>query len=124
MFPKVAETFYRQGVEIIKLNDDPNPVYAIKFNENSLPVIGFSKEYNHPFNPTAEFGAVMTCSQADRNCLIVAGADIRILIPYEDPKISGNTTEQSDVYKLRSLEIATEMMYIFSQVHIHSCNLN
>jgi arsenate reductase len=40
----------------------------------------------------------------------------RIPITFEDPKISDNTPEQSQVYAERSLQIATEMFYVFSKI--------
>lgn len=116
LFPKVAETFSNQGFEVLKISGEINPIYAIKFDENSLPVIGFSKKYDHPYNPTSDFVAVMTCSQADEGCPFISGAEKRILITYEDPKISDNTLQQTKIYEERSLQIASEMFYVFSQI--------
>lgn len=117
LFPKVAETLTNQGFGILKIADTQNPVYAIKYSDNAVPVIGFSKKYDSPFNPVSAFAAVMTCSQADGGCPFIAGAEKRIPITFEDPKISDNTAEQSKVYAERSLQIATEMFYVFSQIN-------
>lgn len=117
LFPKVAETLTNQGFSIFKIADTLNPIYAIKYSDNAVPVIGFSKKYNSPFNPISAFAAVMTCSQADGGCPFIAGAEKRIPITFEDPKISDNTAEQSKVYAERSLQIATEMFYVFSQIN-------
>ena len=116
LFPKVTETLINQGFSVFKIADNNNPVYAIKYSENALPVIGFSKKYDSPFNPVSSFVAIMTCSQADGGCPFVPGAEKRILITFEDPKISDNTPEQSKVYAERSLQIATEMFYVFSMI--------
>ncbi len=116
LFPKVAETLTEQGFNIFKIADTNNPVYAIKYNDNALPVIGFSKKYDNPFNPVSAFTAIMTCSQADGGCPFIAGAEKRIPITFEDPKISDNTPEQSKVYAERSLQIASEMFYVFSKI--------
>lgn len=124
LFPKVAETLENQGLQILKIADSINPIYAIKFDENSLPIIGFSKKYDDPFNPVSNFAAIMTCSQADEGCPFIAGAEKRIPITYDDPKISDGTIEQTEVYQQRSIEIATEMMYVFSQIQFNSCNPN
>ena len=118
LFPKVAETFISQGFDVIKISNEPNPIYAIKCDKNSLPIIGFSKKYDHPFNPNSAFTAVMTCSQADGGCPFISGAEKRIPITFEDPKISDNTSEQSEVYAERSLQIANEMFYVFSMIKI------
>jgi arsenate reductase len=116
LFPKVAETLPNQGFSIFKIADSNNPVYAIKYNDNALPVIGFSKKYDSPFNPISSFVAIMTCSQADGGCPFIAGAEKRIPITFEDPKISDNTPEQTQVYAERSLQIASEMFYVFSKI--------
>lgn len=116
LFPKVAETLANQGFYIFKMADTINPIYAIKYSDNALPVIGFSKKYDSSFNPASTFAAIMTCSQADGGCPFIAGAEKRIPITFEDPKISDNTPEQSKVYAERSLQIATELFYVFSMI--------
>ena len=116
MFPKVGETLIKQGFEIQKIADVNNPIYAIKFDDNSHPIIAFSKKYDNVFNPVSEFAAIMTCSHADGNCPFIAGAEKRIPITYEDPKLFDNTEQQAEKYEERSLQIATEMLYIFSQI--------
>lgn len=116
LFPKVAETLIHQGFTIFKITETDNPVYAIKYSDNALPIIGFSKKYDSPFNPASAFVAIMTCSQADGGCPFIAGAEKRIPITFEDPKISDGSPEQSQIYAERSLQIATEMFYVFSMI--------
>ncbi len=116
MFPKVAETLKNTGFKIQKLSEENNPVYAIKFAENQSPIIGFSKAYDDEFNPESGFAAIMTCSQADGGCPFIAGAEKRIPITFEDPKAFDNTPQQTEKYQERSLQIATEMFYVFSQI--------
>ena len=116
MFPKVAETLANQGFEILKLSETENPVYAVKFAENEHAVICFSKKYNDDFNPKSTFAAILTCDSADENCPIVYGAEARIPIKYEDPKKSDGTPEMNETYFNRSLEIATEMKFVFENL--------
>jgi arsenate reductase len=116
MFPKVVETLADSGFKIQKLSEGTNPVYAVKFAENISPVIGFSKKYDNEFNPESGFAAIMTCSQADEGCPFIAGAEKRIPIMFEDPKAFDNTPQQNEKYKERSLQIAVEMFYVFSQI--------
>ena len=116
LFPMVAETLKHSGFRIQVIADGNNPVYAIKFGENTPPVIGFSKTYDDAFNPESGFAAIMTCSQADGGCPFIAGAEKRIPITYEDPKAFDNTRERAEKYQERSLQIATEMFYVFSQI--------
>ncbi|HRB71169.1 MAG TPA: protein-tyrosine-phosphatase [Flavobacterium sp.] len=124
VFPKVIETLSEQGLNTIRLSEENNPVYAIQYSDTAFPVIGFSKKYNHLYNPIAGFGAIMTCSEADGGCPFIAGAEKRIAITYEDPKLSDSTPEQSTVYASRSLQIATEMFYVFSMIQKPLCKLN
>lgn len=116
LFPKVAETLKNTGFKIQKLSEENNPVYAIKFAENESPVIGFSKTYDDEFNPESGFAAIMTCSQADGGCPFITGAEKRIPITFDDPKAFDNTPQQAEKYQERSLQIATEMSYVFSQI--------
>lgn len=116
LYPKIAETLSRAGFNVVKIAPTENPIYSIKYSENSPPIIGFSKHYDDAFNPSSAFAAVMTCSQADGGCPFIAGAEKRIPITFEDPKVSDNTPEQAQVYAERSLQIATEMFYVFSMI--------
>lgn len=114
MFPKVGETLTNQGFQLLKLSEGMNPIYSIKFSDNEPAVIAFSKQFSDAFNPASEFAAIMTCSSADNGCPIVLGCDKRITITYEDPKQSDGTPQQTETYLKRSLQIATEMKFVFS----------
>ncbi len=116
MFPMVAKTLSKQGFQIKTIAEGNNPVYAIKYAENEHPVIGFSKTFDDNFNPQSEFAAILTCSSADQGCPFIAGAEVRIPLTFEDPKSFDNTPQQAEKYEERSLQIATEMFYIFSQI--------
>jgi len=116
LFPMIVDTLKNDGFNITAISIDRNPVYSIKFSENEHPVIGFSKKLEDAFNPKSEFAAIMTCSQADGGCPFIAGAEKRIPITYEDPKAFDNTPEQAKKYSERSLQIATELYYVFSQI--------
>lgn len=117
MFPKVGETLTNQGFQIQQLSSDNNPVYAVKFDENEADIVCFSKTFDDAFNPTSEFAAIMTCSSADTGCPFIAGAEKRLPIRYEDPKAFDSTDLMDVKYAERSLEIASEMHYIFSQIN-------
>ena len=113
----VAETLRNSGFEIEQLSQEANPVYSIKYAPNEHPVIGFSKKLDSEFNPKSGFAAIMTCSQADGGCPFIAGAEKRIPITFEDPKAFDNTPQQAKKYTERSLQIATELFYVFSQIN-------
>jgi arsenate reductase len=116
MFSMIAKTLESQGFKIKTISEGSNPVYTIKYADNEHPIIGFSKTYDDTFNPQSEFVAIMTCSQADGGCPFIAGAEKRIPITFEDPKAFDNTPQQAEKYEERSLQIATEMFYVFSQI--------
>lgn len=116
LYPMVIETLKNAGFKIESLSEDNNPVYSIKFSADEHPVIGFSKVYEATFNPKTEFAAILTCSQADGGCPYIPGAERRISITFEDPKISDGTAQQKQVYQERSVQIGTEMFYVFSQI--------
>lgn len=116
MFQKVGETLINQGFEIQQLSKNENPVYAIKFTENEVPIIAFSKTYFDAFNPKSNFAAIMTCNNADEGCPMVFGAEARFPIKYDDPKAFDGTELMNVKYIERSLEIASEMYYVFNQI--------
>lgn len=116
MYPMVATVLKEQGLDVFKIAEGENPIYAIKYDDNEVPIIGFSKKYDAVFNPSSDFAAVMTCSQADGGCPFIAGAERRIPITFEDPKEFDGTGNQRKGYFNRSLDIASEMFYILSQI--------
>lgn len=116
LFPMAAEALKDSGFKIKTLSEGSNPVYSIKYSADELPVICFSKTYDDDFNPESGFAAIMTCSQADGGCPFIAGAEKRIPITFDDPKISDGTPQQKETYLERSLQIGTEMFYVFSQI--------
>lgn len=117
LFTLAAKTLEHAGFEIVMLSEGKNPVYSIKYAENEHPIIGFSKTFDHPFNPKSEFAAIMTCSHADANCPFIHGAEKRIPVKYEDPKEFDNTPQQAEKYQERSNQIAAEMGYVFSKIN-------
>ncbi len=117
LFPQVAKTLINQGFKIKPISIGNNPVYTVKFAENNPPIIAFSKTYFDDFNPVGEFAAIMTCTNADGDCPFISGSEKRISIPFNDPKEFDNTPYQEVKYIERSLQIATEMLYVFSQIN-------
>jgi arsenate reductase len=118
LFPMAAETLQKAGFKIDQLSEEKNPVYSIKYADNEHPIIGFSKKLDHAFNPKSEFLAIMTCDSANEACPIILGAEKRIPITYKDPKAFDDTPQQAEKYKERSVQIATELCYVFSQIKL------
>lgn len=117
MYTAAVKALKQFGFEIDVIADNDNPVYSIKYSLNQSPIIGFSKCFDHPFNPKTDFAAILTCSDADEGCPFIEGADVRIPMTFEDPKAYDNTNLQSEKYIQRGLQIATELKYVFSKVN-------
>lgn len=117
LFPMVAETLRNSGFKVRRISEGNNPVYIIKYAETEHPVIGFSKKMDDDFNPKSEFVAVLTCDSANEACPFIPGAEKRIPITFEDPKAFDNTPQQALKYNESSLQIATELFYVFSQIN-------
>lgn len=116
MFPMAVKTLAKQGFKIKTIVEGNNPIYAIKYSQNEHPVVGFSKTFDDAFNPQSDFAAIMTCSSADQGCPFIAGAEKRFPITFEDPKAFDNTPQEAEKYEERSVQIATELFYVFSQI--------
>ncbi len=93
-----------------------NPRYRVYMSDSLEPMICFSKVYDESPNPKTGYCAVMTCSQADEACPLVAGCELRIPIPYDDPKAADDTEMESQKYDERSAQICSEMLYMMSGV--------
>lgn len=79
IYPMVIKVLEEAGFETVQLSKEDNPVFAIKYNADSHPIIAFSKTCDHPFNPSIGFAALMTCSDADENCPFIPGTEKELL---------------------------------------------
>jgi len=104
------------GLQIDQMDENENPRYLVNFPGKEDGIRVFSKKYEDPPNPTNNFIAVMTCSDADEACPTVEGAASRFAITYEDPKAYDGTSEENARYEERSQQIAREMLFLFSIV--------
>jgi arsenate reductase len=113
---RAVAALQRTGLVIERLDSGDNPHYAVQIAAEGEPLVCFSKVYGDPPNPKQDYFAVMTCSQADKSCPIVAGCDLRSPITYDDPKLADDTPEETARYDERCCQISREMLYLFSQV--------
>ena len=115
--PRSIAALQRAGFECSTASaTEKNPRYSVQFSATAAPTECFSKVYDAPPNPTSEFCAVMTCSEADKSCPTVRGCDKRLAIPYMDPKVSDNTPQETATYDERCAQIAREMLFLMSRV--------
>jgi arsenate reductase len=118
--PRAVATLERAGFDIRQtLAGGDNPRYQVRFACDGPALDAFSKVYSESPNPTREFCAIMTCSQADKACPTVAGAVKRIALPYDDPKASDGRPGEAATYDERCAQIAREMLYALSLVSTH-----
>lgn len=114
-FPSAVSAIKRAGFHV----ENPggtNPHYQVTYAEKGIALECFSKRYDDPFNASDKFAAVMTCSEADEACPFIPGAEQRFPIRYVDPKESDGSDREAETYDARCKQIATEMIYMMSQV--------
>ena len=116
--PRAVAALERAGFRIDTPEEEENPVYRVRYTDDKDAMECFSKAYDQPPNPKQDFVAVMTCSQADRDCPLVLGAIERIAIPYDDPKAFDGTEHEAAKYDERCRQIGREMLYVFSRVKL------
>ena len=113
---RAVDSIKRFGFNVISQGEG-NPKYSVHYAEGVSPIVAFSKIVEDEMNPSSNFATIMTCSHADENCPFIVGADQRIPIRYTDPKAFDDTEQESEKYDERSLQIATEMFYVFSKIN-------
>jgi hypothetical protein len=106
------DALIRTGIEIYSNNQGENPLRYIRVSNKINPWVIFSKKYTDAINPKNNFAAVMVCSEADKACPFVEGAELRIGLPYQDPKEFDNSPLKEVKYDERCRQIAREMFYI------------
>lgn len=114
--PRAVAALERAGFRIETLDDGDNPSYEVRYHPAGPPMQAFSKVYTEKPNPSTDFCAILTCSQADRTCPAVQGAALRVSLPYEDPKTFDGTDREASAYDDRCRQIGREMLYLFSRV--------
>lgn len=100
---------------IIDQKGQKEHIYLLKTSKNSDGQKFFSKMYDYKSNPKRKFLAIMTCSDADKKCPVVRGADKRTFLPYQDPRISDGSGLEKSAYDQSCYLIAQEMFYIMKK---------
>jgi len=114
MNPRTIAALQRAGLTVRAMDASANPRMEVRYSKAATPLVCFSKVYDQPPNPASGYCGVLTCSQADRACPQIAGADERVAIPYEDPKRADGTSSESAEYDARSAQICREMLFVFT----------
>lgn len=102
----------------LEFNNSPpqseNPKYSYSMDDIEISL--FSKIHDHPSNATNNFVAVMVCSDADEDCPFINGADLRVSMPFIDPKAFDETDSMEKEYDRCSLQIGNELREVFESV--------
>ncbi len=115
--PRAANALNRAGFKYQTANsEEDNPVYFFTMGERYPVTKMYSKIFDAKENPTNDFFAVLVCSDADKSCPSVTGADKRFSLPYDDPRFSDNTASEQKSYDDTCRKIAREMFYVLSLV--------
>jgi hypothetical protein len=72
--------------------------------------------YDDPANPQQGFAALLVCSEADAACPTVKGADLRVSMPYLDPKIYDGGAYEAAKYAERRDDMGRLMLSVMLQV--------
>ena len=116
---RAVTSIKRSGFDVVAQGEgESNPIYLVSHSKDHDPIKAFSKLFDDPVNKAEQFAAVMTCSHADENCPFIPGTEQRIAVRYEDPKAFDDTPEEASKYDERSMQIASEMFYVFSKVSL------
>lgn len=111
--PRAIRALRQLGVDISEKNDGRHQV-QLQTTRPAFEV--FSKVFTDDANPSDDFAAIMTCSDADEACPVVYGAAVRFALPYDDPKASDGSLEEASTYQARAMEIGAEMFYVMKRV--------
>jgi len=84
--PCAVRSIQATGFKIEKMDESDNPLYLIYYSDDKEPLKCFLKVYSDSFNPQNDLAAIMTCSDADKNCAVVLCAEARFPIRYNDLK--------------------------------------
>jgi len=112
--PRAVKALQEAGFSICKKTGESNPRYLTTMHAEDNGQLLFSKCYDASPNPTENFAPILVCTEADKGCPFIPGADQRFPIPYNDPKAFDDTANEGNAYAERCRDIAREMFFAMS----------
>jgi len=112
---KAIDTLIQMGFRITDSLTGINPEIEVQYGDNHS-ILVYSKKIDDISNPQDNFLALMTCEQADDTCPFIEGADKRLALKYEDPKMYDDSPQADQHYMRIGLQIASELHYVFSNI--------
>ncbi len=114
--PNSVQALQADGFKIEAQDSSDNPKYLLQTATTDIGLWMYSKKFDTAENPTNHFVAILVCSDADEACPFVPGCELRIALPFEDPKISDGTDQTAATYLAKSREIALQIGYVLREV--------
>jgi len=112
---RAVKALTRAGFQIGQSTNSENPFYNARMGVDMPPIRMFSKTYRDHSNPQRAFCAILNCSNIDRDCPVIANAEKRIVINYDDPKHYDDTENEKTEYDARCRQISREMCWLFTK---------
>lgn len=114
---RMVDALRRFGFVIEPQSEGMNAIQQLFTHDGrkSGPVM-FSKRYDHESIPSGHLMAIMVCSDAERDCPFIPGAQYRVALPFEDPKASDDTPMEEMIYDKKVEEIGCELLYLVSLI--------
>lgn len=111
--PNVLKALSSQGFEVVS---HATKGHICRWKKGHSGTHVFSKKWEDALPGGRPFVAVMTCSEADKECPVVSGAVSRFPLRFKDPKEFDDQPNAIEGYQTRSLEIAHELYDLFSNL--------
>ncbi len=112
----IVYTLSSLGFDLFVVGDEENSKHYFVFDQRKNTCICRSKTLYHYSLPTKEFGVISNHIEADKIIENLKGAELRLLMPYTDPKFSDVSPIAQQEYHNCSNEIAREMLFAFSKI--------
>lgn len=112
--PNALAALKRAGFSIAEnsVAGSDNPRYYVYFGKHFPAQETFSKKFDDKINPSKDFAAIMVCSEADKSCPIVPGAEARFSLPFLDPRHYDQTPSLVEKYDETCSNIAREIFFM------------
>ena len=124
--PRTIRALQAIGFEIEPVGEEaprgepnlPNPKYRIRWGAagSRFESIEFSKVYSDRSNPQTGFAALMVCDEANAACPVVSGAELRLPMPFADPKAADDTPDEIARYAATRDALGRLMMGVLAEV--------
>jgi len=124
--PRTIRALQAIGFEIEPVGEEaprgepnlPNPKYRIRWGAagSRFESIEFSKVYSDRSNPQTGFAALMVCDEANAACPVVSGAELRLPMPFADPKAADDTPDEIARYAATRDAFGRLMMGVLAEV--------